>query len=752
MLLYFAVCPDGSHIKGLIINLFARFWPELLAVPEFMSEFITQIITVTRAGKEISFYTLPEFEMWKEQNNGGKGWVVKYFKGLGTSTANMAKKYFKNIHLHRLYFHLKSEACLKALEMAFGKDADARKRFVDGYVHGTYLEQKPGTLISYEDFVYKELILFSVYSNERSFINIIDGMKDCQRKIMYVVFKFNIVADIKVAQLGNKTAENTDYHHGENSLCDASVNMAQDFPGSGNNLELLFPNGMFGSRAQAGKDSANTRYIFTYVTSPALAIFPAEHNGLLVYHTDGKSTFEPYYFIPTVPVCLFNESDGIGTGYRSKFHCHHPKEVSRNMRHLLSNEPLEQIHPWYSNFTGTVAFIAPSEIKQAKEEEGHSVAFDAEYRRYYIFGKIEQVSQTELWITELPPGHATEKYDEFLKELLASGKIEAVVPMHGDDTVKFVIYLSSIQRTAIETALYEQEDQRKTTRTKTKPKEIYQSLESVTSNLYWFFQLWERIGMNEMIAYDENMKMKHYQSIEQIQLEFYAFRLEKYKLLRGLLIADMRAQRDKLRTKVQFIKDVVEERLKVKELNSKEIFQYFEAHREQYPAEQYWSLLLELPIVSLTPDRVPRLINELKIKESELESLEQQTAKSLWLKDLDNFDQVYDNYQHEKVYLKAQLQLELNEQKNEEKLQQEENKPKKKTTAAAAAKGKPRKNQKKQQEKEILLAENIITPNQVQTIVIQPPSVGWMLRREFPRKVKKVIKPTDQQQMDVISV
>ena len=40
------------------------------------------------------------------------------------------------------------------------------------------------------------------------------------------------------------------------------VNLAQDYVGS-NNLNLLLPNGQYGTRDQGGKDYASARYIFT---------------------------------------------------------------------------------------------------------------------------------------------------------------------------------------------------------------------------------------------------------------------------------------------------------------------------------------------------------------------------------------------------------------------------------------------------------------------------------------------------------
>ena len=94
---------DGSHIKGLIMNYFHTFYPSLLKLPGFLVEFITPIIKVTKGKESISFYTMPEYERWKETSN-ARGWKVKYYKGLGTSTAAEAKEYFSKIASHRKYF------------------------------------------------------------------------------------------------------------------------------------------------------------------------------------------------------------------------------------------------------------------------------------------------------------------------------------------------------------------------------------------------------------------------------------------------------------------------------------------------------------------------------------------------------------------------------------------------------------------------------------------------------------------------
>jgi len=70
---------DGSHIKGLVINFIHRFWPELLDVKGFLQQFITPIIKVSKGKRSRFFFTVPEYDGWREENNDGKGWTSKYY-------------------------------------------------------------------------------------------------------------------------------------------------------------------------------------------------------------------------------------------------------------------------------------------------------------------------------------------------------------------------------------------------------------------------------------------------------------------------------------------------------------------------------------------------------------------------------------------------------------------------------------------------------------------------------------------------
>lgn len=72
---------DGSHIKGLLINFLHHFWPSLLRIDGFLKQFITPIVKCVKGKKEQTFFTIPEYLNWKDDNSDGRGWKIKYYKG-----------------------------------------------------------------------------------------------------------------------------------------------------------------------------------------------------------------------------------------------------------------------------------------------------------------------------------------------------------------------------------------------------------------------------------------------------------------------------------------------------------------------------------------------------------------------------------------------------------------------------------------------------------------------------------------------
>jgi DNA topoisomerase-2 len=110
---------DGSHIKGLLINFIHHFWPDLLKANDFLFEFVTPIIKATKGEQSLSFFTIPDFKAWAQTIPDLKGYKVKYYKGLGTSTNKEAKEYFEDLEKHVIAFEYIDNDDFLAIDMAF---------------------------------------------------------------------------------------------------------------------------------------------------------------------------------------------------------------------------------------------------------------------------------------------------------------------------------------------------------------------------------------------------------------------------------------------------------------------------------------------------------------------------------------------------------------------------------------------------------------------------------------------------------
>ena len=250
---------DGSHIKGLGINLFQSEWPTLTHIPGFIGFMNTPILKARKGNQERLFYNEGEFEAWKSgasgnaignASDGAAGaidvstWNIKYYKGLGTSTGREFREYFE--HKKIVDFAHTGEPSDDAIDLVFNKKrADDRKEWLSTYNRADHLDTSHKH-VTYEDFMTREMKHFSIYDNQRSIANGMDGLKISLRKILFAAFKKGgLKTEIKVAQFSGYVSEHSGYHHGEASLNAAIVGMAQNYVGS-NNINLFEPNGQFG--------------------------------------------------------------------------------------------------------------------------------------------------------------------------------------------------------------------------------------------------------------------------------------------------------------------------------------------------------------------------------------------------------------------------------------------------------------------------------------------------------------------------
>eukprot|EP01012_Entosiphon_sulcatum_P069053 TRINITY_DN9960_c0_g1_i1.p1 TRINITY_DN9960_c0_g1~~TRINITY_DN9960_c0_g1_i1.p1 ORF type:complete len:1446 (+),score=372.90 TRINITY_DN9960_c0_g1_i1:92-4339(+) len=624
---------DGSHIKGLVINFIHYFWPSLLDLPGFLVEFITPILKATQASVVKSFFSLKDFHDWAATVNTQK-WKIKYYKGLGTSDAREGKEYFMDLPTHKIDFVYDGAEDNDALLLAFDKHkADERKLWLSTY-RGDTIDYKVKRQ-RVRDFVNKELVLFSIADCERSIPSVVDGFKPTQRKILYGCFFKRIERkEIKVSQLTGIISADTAYHHGEASLQSTIVGMAQDFVGA-NNVNLLAPNGQFGTRDSGGKNCAQARYIFTQLTPMARALFPAVDDELLDRKSDDGKLVEPHWYLPIIPTVLVNGTRGIGTGYASFIPNFNPADLIAAVRLMLKGEPCPSLVPWYRGFTGRIAAATATSYK--------------------TYGVAKRVAPCVVNVTELPVGMWTEDFKETLRTMLQEEIIADFREHHTDTTVDFEIAMCP---------------------------ETIDEWEASSGGLVERFKLVNSLSTNNMVAFDRAGKLTRYADVRSIVKEFFELRLQYYGKRKQRLVDTLNGECEKLKNMVRFVLEVIGDELRVAKRKKKELladlkrrgYKAFPPARrtpgtevdDNEPASDNddddqaeatgteataadYDYLLGMKIWNLTVEKVEKLQEQLRRKEGELKKLLETTPEQLWEADLDNFETVWCDFERKRL-------------------------------------------------------------------------------------------------------
>lgn len=673
---------DGSHIKGLLINFLHCFWPSLLVYPNFLIDFQTPLKKCTlREGagatgndgrqlpKVVAFFSELEYQQWVDANEPETvaKYGVKYYKGLGTSTAQEACEYFSDMMTHQFFFVYHEDAD-DLIDLAFrNKRADDRKAWLSE-------ERKSETIpvnivdnqkfISLSDFINYPFREFSLANVTRSLPSLYDGLKPSQRKVLYGCLKRDLVREIKVAQLAGYVSEHSAYHHGEASLCSTIIGMAQDYMGA-NNINLLRPNGQFGTRLMGGKDAASARYIFTQLEPITRALFPKDDDPLLEYLLDDGQKVEPKYYVPIIPMVLVNGSSGIGTGWATDIPTFNPREVIACVysyvyaRHLAEGGELEKeegaaalvasfdLKPWFRGFKGTMKELSP--------------------KRFATFGKIERIDDDFLRfrISELPVGTWTMDYKKQLEAWdirnvsvsSSTSKDDGSVGGDGAGSAgratapkdlkfiteivdKFTDFKAEFVIECSEDALYGSG---------------YLDPGASEEELAVFFKLRTFVGLDNMYMFNKEGLVEKFASVESIVRRFceerWALYIERKKHLLKKLAREVMIARNKAR----FIQLVASGQLEVRGRPRKDIERELKALRfdeESASAEAAsadeeeeqteaaaaasasYEYLLRMPLYSVTMEKVKHWMDFKTQRELDYAMLEKKPVADLWIADL----------------------------------------------------------------------------------------------------------------------
>ena len=574
---------DGSHIKGLILNMIHAFWPSLLRM-NFVVSMVTPIIKATKGSETLSFYTDSKFRSW--YGNGKPGWRIKYYKGLGTSTSAEAREYFRTIEMLTVKFDV-DKMTDESVVLAFDKKkADARKTWLleSTVKDPTELELPYGNIkqLGISEFIHKDLVNFSLADLKRSIAHVADGLKPSQRKVMYACFQKNLKDEMKVAQLAAYVAEKSAYHHGEVSLAETIVKLANDYTGS-NNINLLEPCGQFGTRLMGGKDASQTRYIFTRLTPEARKLFDPNDDAVLNYLDDDGRTIEPEYYVPVLPMVLINGTEGIGTGFSCSVPPFNPDDVKANLKNLMAGKSCEKMKPWYRGFQGQI-------LPQDDES-------------WVAQGVWTSIGKT-IRVTELPPGRWTQDYKEYLDTLVEKKIITSFVNNSTTEHVDFVIQEYS-------------------------GKDLIKDL-----------KLEKTIRCSNMHLFHPKKGICKYDTPEEILVDFFQIRMEYYQKRKAYLIEETRARSEITNQRARFIKAVVNEEIRVFKKRKRDLEDEISARK--FPrVERTFDYLLNTKTVEFTEERVAKMNDEAEELRNQLAVIEGTDCCSMFSADLKNIKYSY---------------------------------------------------------------------------------------------------------------
>lgn len=249
----------------------------------------------------------------------------------------------------------------------------------------------------------------------RALPDVCDGQKPVQRRILFAMNELGLNATAKprksAAVVGDVLGKL--HPHGDQSVYDALVRMAQDFS---LRYPLIDGQGNFGSRD--GDGAAAMRYTEARLTPIAKLLMEEIDMGTVDFQPnyDG-STEEPKLLPARLPFVLLNGASGIAVGMATEIPSHNLREVAtaavaiiRNPK--LTHEELMAIVPGPDFPGGGQIITSPTAISDIYRSGRGSVKVRATW-------KIEDMArgQWQAVVTELPHGTSSQRVLEEIEEL-----------------------------------------------------------------------------------------------------------------------------------------------------------------------------------------------------------------------------------------------------------------------------------------------------------------------------------------------
>lgn len=395
------------------------------------------------------------------------------------------------------------------------------------------------------------------------------------------------------------------------------------------------------SRLLGGKDSASPRYIHTHLEAIVDKIFKKEDAPILKNLEDDGDIVEPDTYYPVVPLLAINGSVGIGTGFSTDIPPHNPREIVDLLRSRIKGE-VENIsgktlNPWWVGFKGSV---------EQKE--------DKQWITKAVYKWNDEICSVH--ITELPIGVWTKDYKVYL---------DTMIQGDGPD-------IKAEEKATKKTKKSDDTSSTTSDKKKSKPKSILKGFEDLYNDvdvnfiLYLDSDYYKKAKQNpadfeklfhltsswkttNMCCFDPQMCIKKYDTIGDILEQFFAYRLVAYEDRRQHQIADMKDHLEEVEAKLNFVKAIVENRLKIVNEEDDVVLKGLmglglppRSDREAPETLGAYEYLLKMRVDRIKKKSVEESENEVIAIKKKLVDLESKTATTIWLEELDEFIEEWD--------------------------------------------------------------------------------------------------------------
>lgn len=463
------------------------------------------------------------------------------------------------------------------------------------------------------DFYEKDAPSHAAYDNLRKLASFVDGLKLSQRKVVYTMLKkFPSANDeIKTSRLASSIAEETEYLHGEGSLCTVLETMAAPYVGA-NNYPLINGSGNFGSRFSGPGSAAAPRYTYCSVSPLVNALIPDVSRKLCPSQSFEGRPIEPEFYVPIFPILFLNGTDGLSSGWKTAIYPRNPKDIVAYIEAVLDEKKggkpvsdkrksvIEKSLPWFKGFSGDTLLETDS--------EGNSVVVNR--------GKIKRLHTTLLEITEIPITYSYSSYIKVLdkleeKEPLFSGYDDECDPKA--DTFRFKIHVK---------------------------RDFWNSYPDEAS---WLKLFGLQKNLNEQFNCEgPGGKVREFSNVRQILDAYIEVRLDYYAKQKDYLVNDLTERLRKDISKYVFVQGVVDGNIVIGNKKVAEIEAVLDKTPRIMRVDGSYNYLLALPMRSMTEETLEKLKEEMFALKAELDKVKAALPEDLWLDDLKAFKNLLD--------------------------------------------------------------------------------------------------------------